>query len=128
MYGGEKKNIMKKPACVRILGMKRSITPDIMDSETKNRPISPSLLRPTRYNIKEDKNKARLRVQTKSECCATYINDDRRNEYFAQLLTEELKYINPCMKTRCYIKILNFLNEVKNYHTNQIEVTDTERI
>lgn len=74
--------------------MKWSISPDIMDPNEINRPIFPSLLQPTRSNIKEDKNKTRFRVQiSKSECCATHINDDRRNEYFVELLTEELKYL-----------------------------------
>lgn len=55
------------------------------------------------------------------------VEIDQRNDHFADLIKEELKHISPCVRTRCYVKILNFLNTVKGYHTDQIEVTDTEK-
>lgn len=65
----------------------------------------------------------------KPECkpCKMFGEDDR-NECFTKLLLQELKYITPCMRSRVYVKILNFLNTIKNYHTQEIEVTDTEKV
>ena len=60
------------------------------------------------------------------EICATF-GTDQRNEHFTHLILEELKYIAPCMRSRVYIKILNFLNTIKNCHTEDIDSTETEK-
>lgn len=59
--------------------------------------------------------------------CASLSATDNRNEHFCRLLNEELKYIQPCMRTRCYVKILNFLRTLLNEHTHNIEVSETEK-
>lgn len=65
------------------------------------------------------------------ECidCALYNLDekDTRCEYFAQLLKEELKYVNPCLQTRIYAKILLFLNSLKHNHSRDITLSETEK-
>uniref|UniRef100_A0A1E1WQA1 Uncharacterized protein n=1 Tax=Pectinophora gossypiella TaxID=13191 RepID=A0A1E1WQA1_PECGO len=37
--------------------------------------------------------------------CASFSATDNRNKHFCRLLNEELKYIQPCMRSRCYVKI-----------------------
>lgn len=57
----------------------------------------------------------------------TYGADqDSRNDFYSQLLNEELKLLQPCMRTRVYARILGFLANTKKYHTSEIELTDTE--
>lgn len=80
-----------------------------------------------------EKNKVKVEVVSKQEnkiClpCSEHskVVIDQRNEHFTDLIKEELKHVLPCMRTRCYVKILNFLNTVKGFHTDQIEVSDTE--
>lgn len=59
------------------------------------------------------------------EKCAMF-GADQRNEHFTNLILEELKYTAPCMRSRVYVKILNFLNTVKYCHTQDIATTETE--
>lgn len=60
------------------------------------------------------------------ENCATF-GADQRNDHFTRLILEELKYVAPCMRSRAYVKILNFINTIKNCHTQDIDLTDTEK-
>lgn len=60
------------------------------------------------------------------ENCTTF-GADQRNEHFTHLILEELKYIAPCLRSRAYVKILNFLNTLKNCHTQDIDLTETEK-
>uniref|UniRef100_A0A1E1WVJ8 Uncharacterized protein n=1 Tax=Pectinophora gossypiella TaxID=13191 RepID=A0A1E1WVJ8_PECGO len=66
-------------------------------------------------------------VKPKCLACAK-LGEDKRIECFAQLLVEEYKYVTPCMRTRSFVKILNFLNTLKTCHTEEIEVSETEKI
>lgn len=38
------------------------------------------------------------------------VGNDGRNENFSRLLQEELQFIQPCMRTRVYAKILHFID------------------
>lgn len=49
-------------------------------------------------------------------------SQDTRNAHFLQLLQEELMYVQPCIRNRCYVKILNFLKSVKNQHSHEIDL------
>lgn len=66
------------------------------------------------------------------EECTKYhgknVRREKKNDYFAQLLAEELQELHPCMRIRCFIRILNFVNTIKNNHSHEIEVTDSERM
>lgn len=53
------------------------------------------------------------------ECILYEHKHDRRNEYFSQLLNEELDNLLPCMRTSTYVKILNFIRSMKNVHSNE---------
>lgn len=59
--------------------------------------------------------------------CINHQSEDKRNYYFCQLLNEEFMYIKPCIRSRCYIKMLNFVQHAKNAHFNEIDLSDTEK-
>lgn len=70
-----------------------------------------------------------LKNISKAQCeeC-TKFGVDKRNEYFANLVLEEMNYVAPCMRSRAFVRILNFLNALKNHHSNDVEMTDTEKL
>lgn len=69
----------------------------------------------------------------KSTCseCNRYCskrNKDTRNEHFSELLQNELQYIQPCMRTTVYAKILNYLHATKRSHfSNEADVVEVEK-
>lgn len=84
-------------------------------------------------NLESEFGKQRTAHSDKDcEECTKYdhknLRRDKKNDYFAQLLAEELQEIHPCMRTRCFTRILNFVNSIKNNHSHEIAVTDTERM
>lgn len=59
--------------------------------------------------------------------CVKFNNCVGRNEHFSRLLHEELQFIQPCMRTRVYAKILQFVDTIRNCHSSEMDLTDSEK-
>ncbi|CAH2087434.1 unnamed protein product [Euphydryas editha] len=44
---------------------------------------------------------------------------DRRHYYFGNLLIGELQYLPPCMRSKAYINILNYVNKLKDKYKEE---------
>lgn len=97
-----------------------SILPQVAQTQAKHKPTSAA----TSQHTNIEKNITRPCLE-----CNKYERDDKRNYYYCQLLNEEFMYIKPCIRSRCYIKILNFLEHAKNAHFDEInmDLSDTEK-
>lgn len=55
------------------------------------------------------------------------VSNDTRNEQFSRLLHEELHFIQPCMRTRVFSRILHFVHTIRNVHSSEIDLTESEK-
>ncbi|CAB3220947.1 unnamed protein product [Arctia plantaginis] len=87
--------------------------------------------------VEAGKEKSENEPASKTTCpeCDRYCNKkskDTRNQHFSELLQDELQYIQPCMRTTVYAKILNFLHATKKSHFNNegvvIEVEKNDKV
>lgn len=109
---------------------KRSRSPTILlDSQVWDDDcLSQSVLAPHKKPKCESSNKEikkELKYQEACNNCQIVTENidkkDKRNILFGQLVAEKLDLIKPCLRTRTYAKILNFLNEAKVYHSHEIK-------
>lgn len=52
---------------------------------------------------------------------------DKRQDLYLQIIGEELKLVQPCMRTRTFIRIMNFLDSAKKCHSNDVQLTESEK-
>lgn len=116
-----------------VLGFKRTHSQDFLNTEGDNseRPGSPSLLFPPKTRKSTESKNIKEETPGTTICSLCKLHDaageDKRNDMFSLLLREELKFIEPCMRSRIFGKIIFFLHQAKGHHTDDIELTDTEK-
>lgn len=61
-----------------------------------------------------------------AKCASPSNKDDKRNHIFSQLLEEELNHVKPCVRTKCYSDILQFVQLLKGEHNAEADTSDDE--
>lgn len=105
-----------------ITDSKRRNSPDLDDTQTLYKAF---LAKRVKRNL-ESTRQQEVNSEVRCPACDKY-QDENRNQHFVNLLAEELAYIQPCLRTRIYVKMLAFLNSVKHCHSGEIELSDTEK-
>lgn len=80
-------------------------TQDLFEKQFRNAEPASKVIK----NLPPTSSSSTLNVKPQCEDCATF-GEDQRNGHFTYLVLGELKYITPCMRSRVYVNILNFLN------------------
>ncbi|KAL4706598.1 hypothetical protein ACJJTC_009010 [Scirpophaga incertulas] len=124
---------------------KRSASPNLFDTEGWPEVKNPKLVRKVKKNMENqtmegktlEKNLVEENIETKktiakgcSDCDVlnNSVGDfDKRQDLFSQVIGEELKLIQPCIRTRTFIRIMNFLDNTKNIHSNDVQLSESEK-